>query len=69
MRLIRYLCSSFAREPDVPVRDDESRREAERRVVSRFATGNIRLQRGEYSTREDIDRVYEKIKSASFQDH
>jgi hypothetical protein len=35
--------------------------EIARRVVARFSRGNIRLQRGQYLTREDIDRRLERI--------
>lgn len=37
-----------------------------KKVVRHFSHGNVRLQRGEYSTREDIDQEYERIKSLNF---
>lgn len=35
-------------------------------VVARFSTGNIRLQRGEFSTREDLDREYAEALACTF---
>ena len=37
-----------------------------RNVVSQVATGNIRLQRGEYVTKEDLDKQFDHIKSLQF---
>lgn len=36
------------------------------KVIRRFSHGNVRLQRGDFSTKEDIDQEYEKIKSLNF---
>ena len=47
---------------------EEARRGAAKQVVSRVARGNIRLQRGEYATRADIDAEYERIKGFKFED-
>jgi hypothetical protein len=63
MRLVQLFRSAFAPSPSPPVHDAETRRAVARRVVRRFSTGNIRLQRGEYLTREDVDKQLEKIKS------
>ncbi len=45
---------------------EKARRRVARSVVMQKATGNVRLQRGEYSTREDIDREYEYVKELRF---
>lgn len=62
MRLIRLALHS----PKVTTRTEEDRRLADRRIVSRLSSGNIRLQRGEYVTREDIEEQYERVKSFDF---
>ena len=46
----------------------ESRRQTSEKIVRSLARGNIRLQRGDYVTKEDIDREYERIKSYQFDD-
>ena len=66
MRLVHYIRSAIQRGPSLPVDDEVNRKNSERRTVSRVASGNIRLQRGEYLTREDIDRKYENVKSCEF---
>ena len=35
---------------------EKSLRASDKKIVQRLATGSVRLQRGEYSTAEDIDR-------------
>lgn len=62
MRLIRLTLHS----PKVRTRTEEDRRLADRRIVRRLSSGNIRLQRGEYVTREDIEEQYERVKSFNF---
>ena len=62
MRFIRLALHS----PKVTTRTEEDRRLADRRVVSRLSSGNVRLQRGEYVTREDIEEQYERVKSFNF---
>ena len=62
MRFIRLALHS----PKVTTRTEEDRRLADRRIVSRLSSGNIRLQRGEYVTREDIEEQYERVKSFNF---
>ena len=37
-----------------------------RGVVRRTATGSVRLQRGQYVTREDADRRWEQVKDYRF---
>jgi len=63
-RLIRSLRLAF-RTPAVPSSSDESRRESDRRIVSRVSSGNIRLQRGEYVTRADLEEQYERVSEDS----
>ena len=46
----------------------EAREGAVKQVVSRVARGNIRLQRGEYDTKADIEAQYERIKDFEFED-
>lgn len=62
MRFIRLALHS----PKVTTRTEEDRRLADRRIVSRLSHGNIRLQRGEYVTREEIEEQYERVKSFDF---
>lgn len=47
---------------------DASERAIARRVVRTTSTGNVRLQRGQYVMREDVDREYERVKSYNFRD-
>lgn len=67
MSLIRNLRLAF-RTPAVPSRADESKRESDRRIVGRVSSGNIRLQRGEYVTRADLEEQYERVRSCAFDD-
>ena len=64
MRFIRLTLHS----PKVTTRTEEDRRLADRRIVSLLSSGDIRLQRGEYVTREDIEEQYERVKSFNFDD-
>lgn len=41
---------------------------ADRRIVSRLSRGNIRLQRGQYVTRSQIEEQYERVKSLRFEE-
>ena len=61
-RFIRLTLHS----PKVVTRTEEDRRLADRRVVRRLSRGDIRLQRGEYVTREEIEEQYERVKSFNF---
>ena len=62
MRFIRLALHS----PKVTTRTGEDRRLADRRIVRRLSSGDIRLQRGEDVTREDIEEQYERVKSFNF---
>ena len=60
VKLFRAVHSAFSirtHPPTPPPNDCESRqREADRVTVSDHSSGNILLQQGRFSTREDIDR-------------
>ena len=62
-KLIQAARSAFRvrTQPTPRARDDAQRRETERRIVSNLSSGNIRLQQGQFSTREDIDRDRERV--------
>lgn len=45
----------------------EAGKGAVKQVVGRVARGNIRLQRGEYDTKADIEAQYERIKDVEFE--
>lgn len=40
---------------------EKSRRASDRKIVTRLASGSVRLQRAEYATAEDIDRQRVKM--------
>lgn len=42
--------------------------EVARKTIRRIATGNVRLQRGQYSTKEDTNKRWERVKDHSFAD-
>ena len=42
--------------PAPPVHTEKEQRNREQKIVSRYATGNLSLQRGLYITRKDIER-------------
>lgn len=65
MSLMRFIRLSL-HSPKVTTRTEEDRRLADRRIVRRLSRGDIRLQRGEYVTREDIEEQYERVKSFNF---
>ena len=67
MRRLRLALHSPA-SPSQSKEAAEAREGAVRHVVSRVARGNIRLQRGEYDTREDIEARYERVKDFEFED-
>lgn len=66
MRLLKYLRMVLRKPPELPKYDRETIREMERETVSRFSRGNVRLQLGEYVTREDLDNEMEQIKGLRF---
>lgn len=46
--------------------DPLCRTERERRIVAHLSRGNIRLQRGEYVTREELTKQFERAKAHDF---
>lgn len=67
MRRLRLALHSPA-SPSQSKEAEEARRGAAKQVVSRVVRGNIRLQRGEYATKADIEAQYERIKDFKFED-
>lgn len=39
---------------------------SDRGVVSRLAHGNVRIQLGDFDTREDLDELYERVEHTTF---
>ena len=52
--------------PSLPDNPGKVMRESDRRIVRRFARGNIRLQLGKFSTRKDLDERRRRAKSYDF---
>ena len=70
MDLMRHLRLAL-HSPSPPSQTKEAREAREgavKQVVGRVAHGNIRLQRGEYDTKADIEAQYERIKDFRFED-
>lgn len=66
--MIRDWLDAFRAPDRPPPPTDESKRRIARSVVQRVATGNVRLQRGEFATKEELDRQYERVVAVSFED-
>lgn len=66
MRLFKYLRMVLRRPPKLPKYDRKTIRDMERDTVARFSRGNVRLQLGEYLTREDLDSELEQVKDLRF---
>lgn len=47
---------------------EEVENEVARRTVGRVATGNVRLQQGQYVTKEDTDERLERLEGHRFAD-
>ena len=62
-KLIQAARSAFGvrTRPAPPASDESKRRETDRRIVSNLSSGNVRLQQGQFTTREDIDRERERV--------
>ena len=67
MKILEAIKLAFSG-PTMPRHSKEAERETDRRIVSRLATGNVRLQMGLFSTREEIDEERKKVKSYNFDD-
>ena len=52
--------------PKLPGDPEKAKRESTRRIVRRLARGNVRLQQGKFSTREDLDERRRRAKSYDF---
>ena len=64
-RLLRFIRVAFwsPRITNSGVKDEAR---ISKQIVQRLSHGNIRLQRGEYITKKDIDKEYERVKSFNF---
>ncbi len=68
MSILSTIRFAFRR-PASPLSDTEFaklERDIDKSIVTRLSTGNIRLQRGEYLTEEDVAKEYERIKDLKF---
>ena len=54
--------------PELPEDPEKAKRASARRIVRRLARGNVRLQRGQYLTREDLDERRKRAASYDFDD-
>ena len=61
--LIQAARSAFSvlTHPTLPASDESRRRAADRKIVSNLSGGDVRLQQGQFSTREDIEREREQV--------
>lgn len=66
--MLRILIAAFRAPKSIESSTEESKRAIARGVVRRVATGNVRLQLGNFATKEDLDRQYERVKRYSFDD-
>ena len=62
-KLIQAARSAFGvrTRPAPPASNESKRRETDKRIVSDLSSGNVRLQQGQFTTREDIDRERERV--------
>ena len=66
--MLRILIAAFRAPKPVQSSTEESKRTIAKGVVRRAATGNVRLQLGNFVTKEDLDQQYERVKSYRFDD-
>ena len=66
MSFLKRLLGAFAPPPPIPEAPEKAKREIDRRAVQERANGNIRIQDGRYSTREDIEEEYEQVRRHKF---
>ena len=64
MRALRLALQS----PKAVNSAEASKRASNRKIVARASRGNIRLQRGEYATAEELKERYERVKSFNFEE-
>lgn len=62
MNILNTIRLAFWR-PKLPEDPEKAKRESARRIVSRLARGNVRLQRGQYVTREELEEQRKKAAS------
>ena len=62
MNILNTIRLAFWR-PKLPEDPEKAKRESVRRIVSRLARGNVRLQRGQYVTREELEEQRKKAAS------
>lgn len=67
MNILNMIRLAFWR-PKLPEDPEKAKRASVRRIVSRLARGNVRLRRGQYVTREDLERQRERVISCDFTD-
>ena len=61
-----YLVSFSPGRPWPPEKVESVRSDITRYVVTRLATDDTRLQRGEYTTQDDLDQELEQVTGLSF---
>ena len=66
--MLRILSAAFRAPKRIQSSTDEPTQEIARRVVRRTASGDVRLQLGNFVTKDDLDRQYERVKSYKFSD-
>ena len=64
--MLKQLVSAFTSQATKPADTQEKKRRSDRRIVSTFASGNIRLQNGRYVTKADLDKQYERVARYDF---
>lgn len=64
--MFRRVVAAFRAPKRIPSSTEESGRAIVRDVVRRTATGNVRLQLGNFVTKEDLNRQYERVKTFRF---
>ena len=65
MKFLSAVFAAAAPPPRAPGREsDDAMRISDRRIVMTQSSGNVWLQTGKYSTREDIDEQYRRVVEA-----
>ena len=52
--------------PKVPIHTEEEEKEREKKIVARYARGNISLQLGRYITTKDVEKRIDHLASYKF---
>lgn len=66
MRVFRSMVTAFAPAPEVPRETEAKKRRSDRRIVGEHSNGNIFLQTMKYSTREQIEKLRERVSKMDF---